>query len=204
MFTGIVTALGEVKAVERQPGLMRVIIESVYEAAGVALGASIAHDGCCLTVVEAASRTGGGMRHVVEIAAESLALTTLGALRVGDQVNLERSLRVGDELGGHIVQGHVDGLGEVVSVVEDGAGWRVRVRPPQTVAPLIASKGAVALAGVSLTVNEVDDGGFGVLIIPHTWSVTTLSRLRAGGKVNLEADMMARYAARLIEAWRNA
>ena len=204
MFTGIVTALGEVKAAEHQPGLMRVAIESVYDAAGVEVGASIAHDGCCLTVVEAASLAGGGMRHVVEIAAESLALTTLGALRVGDKVNLERSLRLGDELGGHIVQGHVDGLGEVVTVVEDGAGWRVRVRPPQAISRLIASKGAVALAGVSLTVNEVDDAGFGVLIIPHTWSVTTLSRLRAGDRVNLEADMMARYAARLIEAWRNA
>ena len=137
------------------------------------------------------------------LAASVLALTTLGALRVGDQVNLERSLRVGDELGGHIVQGHVDGLGEVLSVAQDGAGWRVRVRPPRTIAPLIASKGAVALAGVSLTVNEVDDEGFGVLIIPHTWTTTTLSRLRAGDKLNLEADMMARYAARLMEARRN-
>jgi riboflavin synthase len=203
MFTGIVSALGEVKAVERLPGLMRLSIASVYDPAGVEIGASIAHDGCCLTVVETASAAGGGMRHVVEVAQESLSLTTLGSLAVGDRVNLERSLRVGDELGGHMVQGHVDGLGEVLAVKQDGEGWRLRIKPPHTIAHLIASKGSIAVAGVSLTVNEVDEDGFGVLIIPHTWSVTTLSALKAGGKVNLEADMMARYAARLIEARRN-
>lgn len=203
MFTGIVTALGEVKAVERRDGLARLTIESPYDAAGVEIGASIAHEGVCLTVVETQSRQ-GGMSHVVEVAAESLALTTMGDLTAGDRVNLERSLRVGDELGGHIVQGHVDGLGDVRSVTRDGEGWRVRIKPPHTIAHLIAPKGAVAVNGVSLTVNEVDDDGFGVLIIPHTWSVTTLSRLKAGDKVNLEADMMARYAARLIEARRNA
>ena len=127
----------------------------------------------------------------------------MGELKVGDRVNLERSLRLGDELGGHMVQGHVDGLGEVLSVTQDGEGYRIRIRPPRTIAHLIAGKGSIAIAGVSLTVNEVDDEGFGVLIIPHTWAVTTLSRLRAGDKVNLEADMMARYAARLIEARRN-
>jgi len=203
MFTGIVTALGEVKAVERREGLVRLSIESPYDPAGVEIGASIAHDGCCLTVVEKASRQ-GGMSHLVDVAAESLALTTLGALRAGDRVNLERSLRVGDELGGHIVQGHVDGLGEVLSVRQDGEGWRLRVKPPHGITHLIAPKGSIAIAGVSLTVNEVDDEGFGVLIIPHTCAVTTLSRLKAGDKVNLEADMMARYAARLVEARRNA
>lgn len=203
MFTGIVTALGEVKAVERRDGLARLTIESPYDAAGVEIGASIAHDGVCLTVVETQSRQ-GGMSHVVEVAAESLALTTMGDLSTGDRVNLERSLRVGDELGGHIVQGHVDGLGDVLAVTRDGEGWRVRIKPPHAIAHLIAPKGAIAVNGVSLTVNEVDDEGFGVLIIPHTWSVTTLSRLKAGGKVNLEADMMARYAARLSEARRNS
>ena len=202
MFTGIVSALGEVKAVERLPGLTRLTIASPYDAAGVEIGASIAHDGCCLTVVETAGQQ-NGMRHVVEVAAESLALTTLGDLKAGDRVNLERSLRVGDELGGHMVLGHVDGLGEIVSVKQDGEGWRLKIKPPRDISHLVAGKGSIAIAGVSLTVNEADDESFGVLIIPHTWAVTTLSKLKAGDKVNLEADMMARYAARLIEARRN-
>lgn len=203
MFTGIITALGEVKSVERKPGLVRLTVASPYDAAGVEIGASVAHDGVCLTVVETEGHQ-GGMRHVVEVAAESLALTTMGELKAGDRVNLERSLRVGDEMGGHIVQGHVDGLGEVLSVRQDGEGYRIRIKPPHEINHLIAPKGSVAIAGVSLTVNEVDDEGFGVLIIPHTWAVTTLSKLKAGDKVNLEADMMARYAARLVEARRNS
>jgi len=200
MFTGIVTALGEVKAVEKLPGLTRLTIAAPYSDADV--GASIAHDGVCLTVVEVETHS-NGMRYVVEVAPESLALTTMGHLKPGDHVNLERSLRVGDELGGHIVQGHVDGVGEVLKVAQDGEGWRLRIKPPQGIAHLIAPKGSIAIAGVSLTVNEVDDEGFGVLIIPHTWAVTTLSKLQAGDKVNLEADMMARYAARLVEARRH-
>jgi riboflavin synthase len=200
MFTGIVTAIGEVKAVEKLPGLTRLTIAAPY--AGADIGASIAHDGVCLTVVETEAYQ-GGMRYVVEVAQESLDLTTMAALKAGDRVNLERSLRVGDELGGHIVQGHVDGLGEVLSVRQDGEGWRVRIKPPPEIAHLIAQKGSIAVAGVSLTVNEVDEEGFGVLIIPHTWAVTTLAKLKAGDKVNLEADMMARYAARLVEARRN-
>jgi riboflavin synthase len=202
MFTGIVTALGEVKAVERLDGLARLTIASPYEAGEVDIGASIMHDGCCLTVVEREAAS-GGMRHVVEAAPETLTLTTLGALELGDQVNLERPLRVGDELGGHIVQGHVDGLGEVRSVRKDGGGWRVKIKPPASIEHLIAPKGSIAVQGVSLTVNEVDKDGFGVLIIPHTWAVTTLSKLKPGDRVNLEADMMARYAARLIEARRS-
>jgi riboflavin synthase len=153
----------------------------------------------CLTIVEIETHP-NGMRYVVEAGPETLALTTIGALKAGDSVNLERSLRVGDELGGHIVQGHVDGRGEVLSVRQDGQGWRMRVKPPHEILGLIAPKGAIAVAGVSLTVNEVDDQGFGVLVIPHTWAVTTLSKLKPGDKVNLEADMMARYAARLTEA----
>jgi len=200
MFTGIVTALGEVKAVETLPGLTRLTIGAPY--AGADIGASIAHDGVCLTVVETETHQ-NGMRYVVEVAAESLALTTMGDLKAGDRVNLERSLKVGDELGGHIVQGHVDGLGEVLSVRQDGEGWRIRIKPPHEISHLIAQKGSIAIAGVSLTVNEVVDEAFGVLIIPHTWAVTTLSKLQAGDKVNLEADMMARYAARLVEARRN-
>ena len=201
MFTGIVTAVGEVKAVETLPGLTRLTIAAPY--AGADIGASIAHDGVCLTVVETETHQ-NGMRYVVEVAPESLALTTMGDLKAGDRVNLERSLKVGDELGGHIVQGHVDGLGEVLSVKQDGEGWRLKIKPPHDIAHLIAPKGSIALSGVSLTVNEVDDAGFGVLIIPHTWAVTTLSKLQPGDKVNLEADMMARYAARLVEARRNS
>lgn len=203
MFTGIVSALGEVKGVERLPGLTRLTVACPYDAAGVEIGASIAHDGCCLTVVEKTAQP-SGMRHVVEVAAESLALTTLGKLETGARVNLERSLRIGDELGGHMVLGHVDGLGEVLSVTQDGEGWRLKIKPPHEITHLIAGKGSIAIAGVSLTVNEADDDSFGVLIIPHTWSVTTLSKLKAGDKVNLEADMMARYAARLLEARRQS
>lgn len=200
MFTGIVTAMGEVKAVERLPGLTRLTLASPYAHADI--GASIAHDGVCLTVVETEAHQ-NGMTYVVEVAPESLALTTMGQLKAGDRVNLERSLRVGDELGGHIVQGHVDGLGEVLSVRQDGEGWRLKIKPPHEIAHLIAQKGSIAVSGVSLTVNEVDEQGFGVLIIPHTWAVTTLAKLQRGDKVNLEADMMARYAARLTEARRN-
>jgi riboflavin synthase len=174
-------------------------IAAPYDADGVAIGASIAHDGCCLTVVEATPEK-DGLRYVVEVAPESLALTTLGGLKTGDRVNLERSLRIGDELGGHMVQGHVDGRGDVLAVAKDGEGWRLKIKPPSSINHLIAPKGSIAINGVSLTVNEVDAEGFGVLIVPHTWSVTTLSRLKAGDKVNVEADMMARYAARLIEA----
>lgn len=199
MFTGIVTAQGEVKAVERLDGLVRLSVSAPYDAKDVVIGASIAHEGCCLTVVEMTPEK-TGLRYIVEVAPESLALTTLGELQVGDYINLERSLRIGDELGGHMVQGHVDGLGDVLSVTKDGEGWRLKIKPPSSINQLIAPKGSIAINGVSLTVNEVDAEGFGVLIIPHTWSVTTLSRLKAGDKVNLEADMMARYAARLIEA----
>jgi riboflavin synthase len=181
---------------------VRLTIASPYDAASIDIGASLAHDGVCLTVVETEGRQ-GGMRHVVEAAAESLALTTMGGLEPGDRVNLERSLRLGDELGGHLVQGHVDGLGEVLSVKRDGEGWRLQIKPPHAIEHLVAPKGSIAVSGVSLTVNKVDEDGFGVLVIPHTWAVTTLSRLKPGDKVNLEADMMARYAARLIEARRN-
>jgi riboflavin synthase len=198
LFTGIVTAIGRVQSVERSPGLIRLAIDSPYAAEDIAIGASIAHEGVCLTVVEKAPGA-EGVRYTVEVAPESLALTTMGKLKAGDPVNLERSLKVGDELGGHIVQCHVDGLGDVLDVRQDGQGWRVRIAPPQHIAFLIAPKGAIAVNGVSLTVNEVDAEGFGVLVIPHTWAVTTLSRLRPGDTVNLEADMMARYAARLSE-----
>lgn len=199
MFTGLVSAIGTVVAAERRNGLLRLSLEAPYPAKDVALGASICHAGCCLTVVETAPAP-GGVRYAVEVAAESLEKTTLGFLQAGDPVNLERSLRLGDELGGHLVTGHVDGQGRVLSVTPDGEGWRIRIAPPRHIAHLIAAKGSIAVDGVSLTVNEVDDDAFGVLIIPHTWKVTTLSRLKAGDAVNLEADLMARYAARILKS----
>ncbi len=199
MFTGLITAVGKVTGVERRNGLLRLTVDSSYDADSVAIGASISHAGCCLTVVETRPQP-SGMTHVVEVAAESLDLTTIGHWEVGHAVNLERSLRAGDELGGHIVGGHVDGLGEVVRVAADGEGWRISIRAPADLAPLIAPKGSITVDGVSLTVNEVDGAVFGVLIIPHTWGVTTLSRLKAGDRVNLEADMLARYVSRILSA----
>lgn len=199
MFTGIITAVGDVVAVERRNGLMRLTVESPYDPAGVAIGASICHDGCCLTVVETAS-VKGGMHHVVEVAPESLALTTLGTVREGGKINLERALRAGDELGGHIVSGHVDGIGRVAEVRADGEGWRISIDAPEALAPLIAPKGSITIDGVSLTVNEVEGARFGVLLIPHTWNVTTLHRLRPSDCVNLEADMLARYVSRILSA----
>jgi len=199
MFTGIVTALGTVAGLERRPLLLRASVDSSYDAASVEIGASISHDGCCLTVVGKLARP-GGMRHVVEIAAESLAVTMLGGWREGQQVNLERSLRVGDELGGHLVQGHVDGLGELLELRPEGEATRMRFSAPEELMPLIAHKGAIAIHGVSLTVNEVEDGAFGVLIIPHTLAVTNLGKLAIGDKVNLEADTLARYAERILSA----
>lgn len=199
MFTGIVTAVGEVVAVERRNGLTRLTVESAYDPSGVAIGASICHDGCCLTVVETQS-VKGGMRHVVEVAPESLSLTTLGNVTEGAKLNLERALRAGDELGGHIVSGHVDGIGRVAEVRADGEGWRISIDAPEALAPLIAPKGSVTIDGVSLTVNEVEGSRFGVLLIPHTWAVTTLNRLTPGASVNLEADMLARYVSRILSA----
>lgn len=196
MFTGLVSAVGVVEAVADMPGLRRLTVRSSYDPASIALGASITHDGACLTVVSVEA-AGDGARHTVELAAETLAVTNLARLGVGDRVNLERSLKLGDELGGHLVSGHIDGLGVVTSVGQEGAGWRIHIRAPNAIAGLIAAKGSVAVDGVSLTVNSVQGAVFDVLIIPHTWSVTTLSRLAPGHTVNLEADMLARYVARL-------
>ncbi|MFZ4122139.1 MAG: riboflavin synthase [Caulobacterales bacterium] len=200
MFTGIVTALGTVRAVERRDGLIRWTVEAAYDAHDLAIGASVCHAGVCLTVVEVQSVGPGQARYAVELAPETLALTSLSAVEVGGQVNLERSLKMGDELGGHLVAGHVDGVGEVQSVTPDGEGWRLRIKVPQTLKELIAPKGAITVDGVSLTVNEVEEDVFGLLIIPHTWAVTTLSKLSPGARVNLEADLFARYVARILDA----
>jgi riboflavin synthase len=193
MFTGIVTDVGRVRAVRDTERDRRFEVETAYDLAGVEIGASIAHAGCCLTVVE----KGEGW-FAVEVSGETLSKTTLGAWAVGHKVNLERAARVGDELGGHIVSGHVDGVGEVVAVDAEGGSHRVRIRAPRPLHRYIAPKGSITVEGVSLTVNEVDDDVFGLNLIPHTWEVTTLGALKPGARVNLEIDMLARYLAR----WR--
>ena len=194
MFTGIITDIGKVRAIKDTNRDRRFEIETAYDLATIDIGASIAHSGCCLTVVE----KGEGW-FAVEVSGESLSLTTLDQWAVGGRINLERATKVGDELGGHIVSGHVDGLGEVMSVTVEGGSHRVKVRVPRPLHRYIAPKGSIAVEGVSLTVNEVEDDVFGVNIIPHTWDVTTLGQLVAGAKVNLEIDVLARYAARWQE-----
>ncbi|MBS0296074.1 MAG: riboflavin synthase [Proteobacteria bacterium] len=193
MFTGIVTDVGRVAAVKDQGGSRRFEIETAYDTKTLELGASVSHAGCCLTVVD----TEPG-RFAVEVSNETLSKTNLGDWKVGDPVNLERALKVGDELGGHVVSGHVDATGEVVSVSQDGDSWRLVIQAPAPLHRFIAPKGSITIDGVSLTVNEVDGRNFGVNLIPHTWKVTSLNRLQAGSRVNLEIDLMARYAAR----WR--
>lgn len=194
MFTGIVSDIGRVRAVRDTNRDRRFEIETSYDIATIDIGASISHSGCCLTVVE----KGEGW-FAVEVSGETLSLTTLDVWQVGRRVNLERAARVGDELGGHIVSGHVDGLGEVLSIESEGGSHRVRIRAPRPLHRFIASKGSIGVEGVSLTVNEVEDDVFGVNLIPHTWDVTTLGELKVGSKVNLEIDMLARYLARWQE-----
>lgn len=192
MFTGIITDLGTVKAVE-QRGDTRIEIETAYETASIDIGASIACSGPCLTVVEK-----GPDWFAVEASAETLARTTVGGWKPGTRVNLERAMRVGEELGGHIVSGHVDGVADILDMQPEGDSVRFRFKAPEDLKKYIASKGSVALEGVSLTVNEVEDAVFGVNVISHTRECTTFGLLTKGGKVNLEIDMLARYVARLV------
>jgi len=200
MFTGIVTDVGEVLAVEaRAQGLRRLTIASRYDPASIAIGASIACAGACLTVVATGIKE-GRTTFAVDAAAETLAVTTAERWTRGTHLNLERALKMGDELGGHLVSGHVDGIA-VADAREDLPDMaRITLRAPAPLARFIASKGSVALDGVSLTVNSVDEDKFSVLIIPHTLAVTTLRAIRPGDLLNLEVDLMARYAARLMEA----
>lgn len=201
MFTGIVTDIGTIRALERR-GDLRVRIATRYHPDGIDLGASIACDGCCLTVVDRGAEDGDGTGgwFAVDVSAESLARTALGGWTEGAHVNLERSLRVGDELGGHIVSGHVDGTAEILSIEPDGDSQRYSFRAPDALARFVAEKGSVALNGTSLTVNEVEGAVFGVNLIPHTQTVTTWGEARVGDRVNLEIDTLARYVARLAEA----
>jgi riboflavin synthase len=199
MFTGIVTDIGEVVAVEpRAEGLARLKIACGYDPDTIDLGASIACSGVCLTVV-GRGRDGNRAWFAVDAAAETLQITTVGSWQRGRRINLERALKVGDELGGHIVAGHGDGIATLLARDDLTDMARLTFRVPPELARFIAPKGSVALDGVSLTINEVADDTFSVLIIPHTLKVTTLGPLAAGGRVNLEVDLMARYAARLLE-----
>ena len=198
MFTGIVTDMGEVRSVKpRADNLHRITIACDYPRAELIEGASIACAGVCMTVVETGEENGRTW-FGVDAATETLALTTVGRWRQGARVNLERSLKLGDELGGHLVAGHVDGLANVVAREDMTDMARFALRAPPQLARFIAPKGSVALDGVSLTVNEVEGDTFSVLIIPHTLQVTTFGALRQGDDVNLEIDTMARYAARLM------
>jgi riboflavin synthase len=205
MFTGIVTDLGRVRAVEER-GDRRFTFATGYPAGELSLGASIACSGACLTVVDFGADDGDTESwFAADVSAETLSKTTLGDWRVGTPVNFERALKLGDEFGGHLVSGHVDGLAKVVERRPEGDSQRYLFAAPAALAPFIAPKGSVALDGVSLTVNEVIDeagGGcrFGINIVPHTASVTTFGGLEVGGTVNLEIDMVARYLQRLLEA----
>jgi riboflavin synthase len=196
MFTGIVTDVGEITSLTPggQAGDRRFVIRTRHDMAPIAMGASIACSGCCLTVVEK-----GADWFAVEASGETLDKTHLGDWKQGHRINLELSLRLGDELGGHLVYGHVDGVGRIVSTTPEGGSVRFVFEAPDDLARFIASKGSVAIDGISLTVNEIEGNRFGVNIISHTQAVTTLGTARPGQRVNLEVDMLARYVQRLLE-----
>ncbi len=197
MFTGIVTDMGKVRHVEKR-GDTHLVISTGYDVDGIGVGASIACSGICLTVVDKGN--GKDRWFAVTASGETLSRTTLAGWKVNDPVNLERPLRVGDELGGHIVTGHIDGVAEILRVEPEGESTRIVLQAPKNLLPFIAPKGSIALDGVSLTVNERGGAHFGVNIIPHTKAVTTFGRARPGMKVNLEVDLMARYVARLVKS----
>jgi riboflavin synthase len=194
MFTGIITAIGIVAEMSlKDGGGVRASIKTPWECEKINLGASIACSGVCLTIVARKKDC-----FSVDVSEESLSLSSLKNWKVGQKINLERALGMGDEMGGHIVSGHVDGLAEILDLYEDGDSHGLKLRVPDALAPMIASKGSIALDGVSLTVNEVNGNDFSVMIIPHTWSHTTLGECKVGDTINLEVDMLARYVARVI------
>ena len=191
MFTGIITDVGAIRSLT-QLGDLRIEIETSYDLSSVAIGASISCNGVCLTVVEKTAN-----RFAVDVSAESVAFTNISDWHLDAPINLELALKVGDELGGHIVSGHVDGVAEIIAMLDEGDSTRVTLRAPEALAKFIASKGSVALNGTSLTVNEVNSVEFGINFIPHTKAVTTWGASKVGDRVNLEIDTLARYVARL-------
>ena len=203
MFTGLITDVGNLLSIEPRGELKRLTLASHYPADSLALGASVAHNGVCMTLVDFGPRAEGDgfvSWHAVDAAAETLAVTTAGDWRAGDKINLERALRIGDELGGHLVSGHVDGVATLVSRRDFDNMAHFEIEAPKALAKFIAEKGSVALDGTSLTVNKVSGARFTILLIPHTLDVTIWGARKAGDKINLEVDTMARYAARLAEA----
>ncbi|MFD1743956.1 riboflavin synthase [Rhizobium helianthi] len=199
MFTGIVTDVGNVAALTPLAEGVRIRVATGYDPATIDIGASIAHAGVCLTVTKLPESGSNERWYEVEAWEEALRLTTISSWTVGTRVNLERALKIGDELGGHIVSGHVDGKAEILSVTAEGEAVRIRLRAPRQFARFVAPKGSVALDGTSLTVNAVDGTDFDILLIRHTLEVTTWGERKAGDFVNFEVDTMARYAARLAE-----
>ncbi|MGA1801316.1 riboflavin synthase [Rhizobium sp. HT1-10] len=199
MFTGIVTDIGTVETVSPMKEGIKLRVATVYDPETIAMGASISHSGICLTVTGLPESGSNDRWFEVEAWEEALRLTTIGTWTAGTHINLERSLKIGDELGGHIVSGHIDGKAEILSVTEEGDATRYRLRAPEHLAKFVAPKGSIALDGTSLTVNAVAGTDFDVLLIRHTLEVTTWGERKAGDFVNFEVDTMARYAARLAE-----
>lgn len=199
MFTGIVTDIGEVSEVSPMDEGVRLRIATAYDPKTIDIGASISNSGVCLTVTRLPDRDSNACWFEVEAWEEALRLTTIGEWKAGRKVNLERSLKLGDEMGGHLVSGHIDGMAEIIGVEQEGEAVRFTIRAPEALAPFIAQKGSVALDGTSLTVNNVNGNEFDVLLIRHSLEVTTWGERKAGDKVNIEIDQLARYAARLAQ-----
>lgn len=193
MFTGIIEAVGRVAAIERDPAGARIVVAPEVPWDDVRIGDSVAVNGVCLSVVEC-----GDGRLAFEAVPETLSRTNLGDLSPSGRVNLERPLRAGARLDGHVVQGHVDGTAELVSLIPEGVGWRIRLLPPAALGRYIVEKGSIALDGISLTVARVEDPAFEVAIIPHTWKATNLSGRVPGERINVEVDILAKYVERLL------
>lgn len=204
MFTGIVTDIGKVDRVKPLNAGILLRIETAYDPETIELGASIACSGVCLTVVALPEKGTNARWFEVEAWEEALRLTTIGQWQAGLRINLERSLKLGDEMGGHLVSGHVDGMAEIISRTDEGDAVRFTLRAPEALAPFIAQKGSVALDGTSLTVNGVDGNEFDVLLIRHSLDVTTWGQRKVGDKINIEIDQLARYAARLAQYQKSA
>jgi riboflavin synthase len=198
MFTGIISDIGTIVSTNLTDGADALFeVESHYDIATLAMGASVSHQGVCLTLI-GFEPTKSGSKWRVQVSNESLDLTTASTWTAGTKLNLERALKMGDELGGHMVSGHVDGIGEIVAITPENESHRVSIKVPGHLAKYISPKGSVAIDGISLTVNEVDGEVFGINVIPHTWEVTTLGQVKVGTRVNLEADQMARYVDRIL------